>query len=108
MEEFVHAIVEIQGCQYRVQAGEKVQVRHLAAEPGSKVRLDRVLLLADDAQVHVGRPLVQGASVEAVVVSHERGPKMIIGKFKKRKDYRRRKGYRDDFTVLEIASIHAA
>jgi large subunit ribosomal protein L21 len=104
----VHAIVQFQGSQYRVQTGEKLQIRHLDAEPGSKVLLDRVLLLAGDSGVQVGRPLVQGASVEAVVLGHERGPKMIIGKFKKRKDYRRRKGYRDDLTILEIGVIHAA
>jgi len=104
----VHAIIEFQGCQYRVQQGEKLQIRSLDAEPGSKVLLDRVLLIADDSGVRVGRPVVEGASVDAVVLRHERGPKMIIGKFKRRKDYRRRKGYRDDRTILEIGAIHGA
>jgi large subunit ribosomal protein L21 len=104
----VHAIIEFQGCQYRVQTGEKLEIRRLDAEPGSKVRLDRVLLLSDESGVRVGRPLVEGASVDAVVVGHERGPKIIIGKFKKRKDYRRRKGYRDDLTIIEIGAIQAS
>ncbi len=103
----MHAIIEFQGSQYRVQSGEKLRIRRLAAEPGEKVRMDRVLLLADDSGVRVGRPLVEGASVEATVVGHERGPKMIVGKFKKRKDYRRRKGYRDDLTIVEIGEIRA-
>jgi large subunit ribosomal protein L21 len=104
----VHAIVQFQGSQYRVETGEKLEIRHLDAEPGSKVVMDRVLLLSGASGVQVGRPLVEGARVEAVVVSHKRGPKMIIGKFKKRKDYRRRKGYRDDVTILEIGSIQGA
>ncbi len=104
----MHAIVEFQGSQYRVETGEKLRIRHLDTEPGAKVMMDRVLLVAGDSGVRVGRPLVPGASVEAVVLGHERGPKMIIGKFKKRKDYRRRKGYRDDVTILEIGVIHAA
>jgi large subunit ribosomal protein L21 len=103
----VHAIVKFQGRQYRVQQGDKVQVPLLEAEPGSSIVLDQVLLVHGDAGVTVGQPNVGGARIDAVVVRHLRGPKIIVGKYKKRKDYRRRNGYRDDFTEIEIGSIHA-
>ena len=104
----MHAIVEFQGRQFRVQAGETIQVPLLDAEPGSPIVIDRVLMIADGESVTVGHPLVEGARVDAKVVGHGRGPKVIVGKYKKRKDYRRRKGYRDDFTAVEIAGIHGA
>jgi large subunit ribosomal protein L21 len=105
---FVHAIIEFQGRQYRVQTGEKLRVPRLQAEPGSRITVERVLLIEKDGQVQVGSPVVNGARVEALVVSHGRGPKILVGKFKKRKDYRRRNGYRDDFTAVEIGAIHSA
>ena len=101
----MHAIVEFQGRQYRVEPGEKIQVPLLDAEPGSAVNIDRVLLIEGNDGVRVGHPLVDGARVEATVVQHGRGPKILVGKFKKRKDYRRRNGYRDDFTEVEILAI---
>ena len=103
----MHAIVEFQGRQYRVQPGDKVQVPLLEAEPGSPIVLDQVLLIHGDHGVTVGQPNVGGAHVDAVVVRHLRGPKIIVGKYKRRKDYRRRNGYRDDVTEIEIAGIHA-
>lgn len=101
----MHAIVDFQGRQYRVQAGEKLQVPRLDAEPGSNVTIDRVLLISGDQGVSVGSPTLEGVRVTATVLRHLRGPKIIVGKFKKRKDYRRRNGYRDDLTEVEIAEI---
>ena len=103
----MHAIVEFQGRQYRIEAGDHLEVPLLDAEPGSPVVLDRVLLISDGEEVKIGHPVIDGARVEAKVVRHGRGPKIIVGKYKKRKGYRRRKGYRDDFTEVEIASIQA-
>lgn len=103
----MHAIVKFQGRQYRVQTGDKVQVPLVDAEPGSSLVLDQVLLVHADSGVTVGQPNVGGARVDAIVVRHLRGPKIIVGKFKKRKDYRRRNGYRDDLTEIEIGAIHA-
>ncbi len=101
----MHAIVEFQGCQYRVQPGDKIQVPLLDAKPGEQITLDRVLLLSEESGVRVGQPIVTGAKIEATVLRHFRGPKIIVGKFKKRKDYRRRNGYRDDRTEVEIRQI---
>jgi large subunit ribosomal protein L21 len=103
----VQAIVEFQGRQYRIQSGELVSVPHLDAEPGTEIVIDRVLLISDGDQVQLGHPTIDGAKVEAKVVRHLRGPKVIVGKYKRRKDYRRRKGYRDDFTEVEIGAIHS-
>lgn len=101
----MHAIVEFQGCQYRVQPGDRIHVPHLEAEPGSQITLDRVLLVSSEGSVRVGQPTVAGVKIEATVLRHFRGPKIFVGKFKKRKDYRRRNGYRDDRTEVEIRQI---
>lgn len=103
----MHAIVEFQGKQYRVQQGDTIRVSHLDAAPGSQITLDRVLLVSGDT-VAVGTPVVSGAKVEAVVLGHVRGPKIIVGKYKRRKDYRRRNGYRDDLTEVQIGAIRTA
>ncbi|MBM3287231.1 MAG: 50S ribosomal protein L21 [Candidatus Eisenbacteria bacterium] len=104
----MYAIVELQGRQYRVEPGARLQVPLLSAEPGSRIAIEKVLVLSGDEGVRVGHPHVEGASVEATVVRHGRGPKVLVGKYKKRKDYRRRNGYRDDYTEVEIVAIHAA
>lgn len=104
----MHAIVQFQGRQYRVESGLKIHVPHLDAEPGAKLTIQQVLLVASEKGVDVGSPTVAGASVEGTVVRHFRGRKLIVGKYKKRKDYRRRKGHRDDLTEIQIGLIHPA
>lgn len=101
------AIVECKGFQFRVAQADVIRIPLTEAEPGSKLSLDRVLLVADGANTKVGNPTVSGAKVEAEVVRHGRGKKVIVGKFKKRKDYRRKKGHRQDFTEIRIDSIRA-
>lgn len=99
------AIVECKGFQYHVSPNELVKVPLLAEEPGSAYVLDHVLLVADGAATRVGTPTVTGAKVTASIVRHGRADKIVVGKFKKRKDYRRRKGHRQYFTELRIESI---
>ena len=101
----MYAIVEHQGFQYRVTPDQVVQISKTVAEPGSTLTLDRVLFLHDGASAKVGAPIVEDAAVEAEVVSHGRGKKIIVGKFKRRKDYRRKKGHRQDYTEIRIKSI---
>ncbi|MBD3335164.1 MAG: 50S ribosomal protein L21 [Candidatus Eisenbacteria bacterium] len=103
----MYAVVAFQGFQYRVQPEDRIQVPSYPAEVGEGVTLDRVMLISDGDQVTVGRPTIPGAAVDAEVVSHLRGPKIIVGKFKRRKDYRRRKGYRSDLTELRIRGIQS-
>jgi large subunit ribosomal protein L21 len=103
----VFAIVQCKGFQYRVAPEERLRIPLTAAEPGSKLVLDRVLMVRDGDALKVGTPHLAGARVEAEVVRHGRGPKIIVGKYKKRKGYRRRNGHRQDFTEILIRSIQA-
>ena len=101
----MYAIVEIAGFQYRVQQGEELKVPHTAGEPGSNLKLERVLLLSDNGKTQIGTPTVKGVTVDATVVRHGRGRKVIVYKFRRRKHYRRTQGHRQDYSVLRINSI---
>jgi large subunit ribosomal protein L21 len=98
------AIVETSGKQYRVAQGDLITVDHVAAEPGSTVTLDRVLMLGGEKTV-VGSPTVAGASITAKVVEHFQGDKVITYKFMRTRRFRRRVGFRHSHTTLEIVSI---
>ena len=98
----MHAIIEDRGRQYLVHDGDTLLVDHMAgSEPGSQIVFDRVLALGDS----FGAPVIDGASVTAKVVGHEKGDKLVVQKFKRRKDYRRRNGHRQTWTRVTIASI---
>jgi large subunit ribosomal protein L21 len=101
----VYAVVESGGKQYRVEEGATLQVEELDAEPGTAVTLDRVLLIADGDNVTVGAPVVKGASVQATVVRHGRGKKVIVFKYKSKAHQRRKRGHRQNFTALRIDKI---
>ena len=103
----MYAIVNINGIQTRVTPDEVLEVARLTGEPGDKLTFDNVLLLANGDTITVGQPYVKGASLTAEVVDHLRGPKLRIFKFKRRKDYRRRKGYRDELTRIRVTAIQA-
>ena len=100
-----YAVIEAQGLQYRVAKEEEHILPHMGAEAGQEVTFDRVLLIADGSGVKVGTPVVEGASVKAQVLGTERGPKIKVGVFKRRKKYRRRIGYRDTLTRVKILDI---
>lgn len=102
----MYAIVKCSGQQLKVAKGDTIVADRLAGDVGSKVSLE-VLLLGDGDKITVGTPLVAGAKVEAEVVEHKRGKKVIIFKMKRRQNYRRRKGHRQDQTVLKITGISA-
>jgi large subunit ribosomal protein L21 len=101
----MYAIVSIAGVQMRATPEDVLDVPRLDAEPGAELKFDQVLLLADGDNITVGRPVVANAVIAAVVLEHRRGPKIIIGKFKRRKDYRLRKGHRVDFTRIRVTGI---
>ncbi len=101
------AVVEIYGHQYPVSDNEKIVVPRRLGEPGSKVSFEKVKLVGEGASIKVGRPAVQGATVEAEVLEHRKGLKVTVGKFKRRRDYHRTKGHRQDETVLRITRISA-
>ena len=99
------AIVETGGKQYRVTPGDVVKVEKLPAKEGEEVELDRVLLAAREGEVRMGNPYIEGVRVKAQILGHGRGKKILVMKFKKRKNYRRKKGHRQPFTLLKIMDI---
>ena len=101
----MYAIIKSGGKQYRVKAGEQVRVEALAAEVGSTVSLEDVLLVGTGDGVKVGAPLVSGAKVKATVVSHGRGDKLKIFKLRRRKHYQKTQGHRQSYTELRIDDI---
>jgi len=101
----MYAIIKSGGKQYRVKSGEQVRVEALAAEVGSTVSLEEVLLVGTGDGVKVGAPLVSGAKVKATVVSHGRGEKVKIFKLRRRKHYQKTQGHRQSYTELRIDDI---
>ena len=98
------AVIKTGGKQYRVASGDVIKVEKLEGEAGATIALDQVLMLGDT----IGTPLVAGAAVSAEVIAQDRGPKVIIFKKKRRQNYRRKNGHRQDLTVLRITEISAA
>ncbi|MCG3161635.1 MAG: 50S ribosomal protein L21 [Acidobacteria bacterium] len=101
-----YAIIRTGGKQFRVSPGDVVRVPTLADKnEGDSVEFDQVLVAGDDNGVRVGAPTVSGARVTATVVKNGRGPKIIVFKFKRRKQFKRTKGHRQGFTSVKIDSI---
>ncbi len=103
----MYAIVEIAGQQFKVSKDLKVYVHRLTNEEGSKVSFDKVLLLDDNGTITLGAPAIEGASVEAKVLQHLKGDKVIIFKKKRRKGYKKRNGHRQYLTQIVIEGISA-
>ncbi len=103
----MYAVIKTGGKQYKVAAGDKVKVEKLTGDVGSKVVIDKVLLIADGETTTIGAPLVAGAKVNATVVSHGRGDKVMIFKMRRRKHYRKTQGHRQSYTEIQIDTISA-
>ena len=101
----MYAIVEIAGHQFKVSKDLKVYVNRLASEEGSKITFDKVLLLDDNGTITLGAPAIEGASVEAKVLQHLKGDKVIVFKKKRRKGYKKRNGHRQYLTQIVIEGI---
>ena len=101
----MYAIVEIAGQQFKVAKDQKVYVHRLQVEEGKKVTFDNVLLLDDGSSVTIGAPAIDGAAVEAKVVKHLRGDKVIVFHKKRRKGYKKKNGHRQSLTEIVIESI---
>ena len=102
------AVIRSGGKQYKVAKNDVIAVEKLNGEAGSKITLGEVLMLGEADKVTVGAPLVAGASVAAEILEQTRGKKIIVFKKKRRKNYRRKQGHRQDLTVLRITGIEAA
>jgi large subunit ribosomal protein L21 len=103
----MYAIVEIAGQQFKVEKNDEIFVHRLEGEPGTKIVFDQVLLLDNDGKISVGKPLVEGASINGSIVEHARGDKVVIFKKKRRKGYEKESGHRQDFSKVLIEKINA-
>lgn len=104
----MYAVIETGGKQYRVQEGDVITVEKLNVEAGEKVVFDKVLVLAGEGDLKVGAPYVDGAAVAGEVVENGKGKKVIIFKYKAKKDYRKKQGHRQPYTMVKIASLTGA
>jgi large subunit ribosomal protein L21 len=100
-----YAIIEDGSKQYRVFEGGVIEVDHFKSDIGEQVDMERVLLIAEDEQISVGTPLIEGALVQATVIGQIKGPKVVVFKYKPRNRYRVKKGHRQQYTQLKIVSI---
>lgn len=103
----MYAIIETGGKQYTVRPGDELRIEKLDAEAGNQVTFEQVLLVGGEGDTKVGHPFVEGAKVTAEVLNHGRAKKVMIYKFKRRKNYRRLRGHRQQFTQVRIQTIAA-
>ena len=101
----MYAVFRSGGKQYRASEGDRVRVERLDAQEGDTVEFDQVLLVGDGAEVKLGSPLVEDSSVKGIVTAQARDKKIVVTKFKRRKNYKRIMGHRQHFTEVEITSI---
>ncbi|MCK4538715.1 MAG: 50S ribosomal protein L21 [Candidatus Krumholzibacteria bacterium] len=103
----MYAVIDLAGKQFTVKPEDSIQVPLLDAEVGSVIQCDNVLLFSDGDDVRIGKPKLDNIKVTAEVVSHGRDKKIIVFKMKRRKNYRRKNGHRQGFTLLKIRGIDA-
>ncbi|ADL07529.1 50S ribosomal protein L21 [Thermosediminibacter oceani] len=101
----MYAVIETGGKQYRVSQGDVIRVEKLNAAEGETIELDRVLAVSDGDKLLVGQPVLENAKVTATVLKHGKGKKIIVFKYKPKKNYRRKKGHRQPYTEIRIESI---
>ena len=101
----MYAIIESCGKQYKVSEGDIIFFEKLDAEEGKKVTFDNIVLVSDDKKIEVGAPYVKGVKVEGKVVAHGKGKKILVYKYKAKKNYRRTQGHRQPYTKVEITKI---
>lgn len=104
----MYALVEIKGKQYKAEKDRIIRVDRFSNEPGEKVEFDSVLLTAEGDTVKIGKPYLPNTKVKATVEGHEKGNKIRVYKFKRRKGYRRTQGHRQQYTLLRINDITGA
>lgn len=103
----MYAIIETGGKQYRVSEGDVLRVEKLAVGESETVEFDKVLVLSKDDQLSVGKPYLENVRVKATVLKHGKGEKIIVFKYKPKKNYRRKQGHRQPFTEVKIEKIEA-
>ncbi|MGN0702235.1 MAG: 50S ribosomal protein L21 [Lentihominibacter sp.] len=101
----MYAIIETGGKQYKVQAGDQIRVEKLNVADGGAVVFDKVLAAGEGADIKIGAPYLEGVTVEGTAVESGKGDKVIIFKYKAKKDYRKKQGHRQPYTLVEITSV---
>ena len=101
----MYAVIETGGKQYRVQEGDVITIEKLPVEADSKIEFDKVLVLGEGADINVGAPYIDGAKVFGSVVENGKGQKVIIFKYKSKKDYRKKQGHRQPYTMVKITGV---
>lgn len=101
----MYVIVEIAGQQFKVQEGQEVFVHRLEGEPGADVKFEKVLLVDNKGKVNVGLPIIEGANVDAKIISHLKGDKVTVFKKKRRKGYQKSNGHRQYLSKIKIEKI---
>ena len=103
----MYAVFKSGGKQYRARTGDVIKVEKIEAEKGATIELDQVLMVGEGEDVKIGTPFLEGGKVTATVVDQGRRDKIMVIKFKRRKNYRRQMGHRQYFTQIEITGIEA-
>ena len=103
----MYAVIKTGGKQYRVVAGEKLKIEQIPADVGAEITLDQILMVGEGESVHIGAPLIAGASVKATVLSQGRHDKVTIFKMRRRKHYQKHQGHRQNYTEIRIDGISA-
>lgn len=101
----MYAVLETGGKQYRVQVGDEINVEKLGIEADQEVVFDKVLAVGEGSDVKIGTPYVEGATVRGTVVENGKGKKVIVFKYKPKKDYRKKRGHRQPYTTVKINAI---
>ncbi|MDD3364452.1 MAG: 50S ribosomal protein L21 [Syntrophomonas sp.] len=101
----MYAVIQTGGKQYKVAEGEILKVEKLAGEAGDKLTLDQVLMVKDENGIKIGAPLVKDARITVEVIEQGRAKKIVVYKYKKRKNYRRKQGHRQSYTKIKIEKI---
>jgi len=101
----MYAVIETGGKQYRVNKGDVIRVEKLTGDVGSEIGFERILMVGEGDQVKVGTPLLAGASVTGTVIEQDRHKKIVVFKMKRRKNYRKKQGHRQDYTGIRIEKI---
>lgn len=101
----MYAIMETGGKQYRVREGDVLRIEKLEGEPGQELVFDKILLVGNGEGVRVGTPFLDDVRIRAEILAQRRGRKILVFKFKRRKDYRKKQGHRQDYTGIRIKAI---
>lgn len=101
----MYAIIETGGKQYKVEEGDTILIEKIEGNDGDLVRFDRILLVSNNEELKVGKPLVEGAAVEGTIVEQGKNKKVVIFKYKAKKDYRKKQGHRQPYTKVKVEKI---